>query len=363
MAELFVSEDNETLPGTDENDIIEATGFTGTTIEGLAGDDELFAGTDGTLLGGDGNDVLEGTPGGGGNTLNGEAGDDLIVGKNSDTLNGGDGADRLFTSGAGGGNTYTGNAGSDQFWLASSEIPTTDNTVTDFTQGEDVLGIGGLGGVGESFQDVAIEQAEGNTTISVDGGATSLATLEGFTGDLAAEDFVFVTAEQEPGQDAPVVEDTTFEVNEDSAESTEVGTVFVNDAQDDDLTLSLSGNLDPDGDGENAFAIDNEGVVIVNDADDLQAQESFSFALTAEDPDGNTGTGEVTVNIIPTQDGLQADFNDDGIVNLTDLGVFSAAFDTAEADEDFNSEADFNGDGLINLTDLGTFSAEFGTSA
>lgn len=76
MAELFVTSNGETLEGTSESDILEATGFSDTTLNGLQGNDELLAGSDGILNGGAGDDLLEGTSGGGGNRLNGDAGND-----------------------------------------------------------------------------------------------------------------------------------------------------------------------------------------------------------------------------------------------------------------------------------------------
>lgn len=368
MAELFVTSNGETLDGTTENDILDATGFSGTTLNGLEGDDELFAGSDGTLNGGVGNDILDATAGGGGNILNGGEGDDTLFGRENDTLNGGEGADRLFTTGAGG-NIYTGGAGADQFWLAQSEIPSIPNTVTDFNQGEDVLGIGGLDGVVDRFADVAAAQSDGNTTVAIEGGNTVLATLEGFTGELAAEDFAIVTSDGATGGETPVVEDATFEVEENSAVGTEVGTVTVTEAQEDDLLFALSGDLDVDGDGEPAFAIDEIGLITVNDGDDLdfETQETFDFEVTAEDTEGNIGTGNITVDLIndstddPDTPELQSDLTGDGIVDLDDLEVLAVAFGATEGDDNFNATADFNGDGLINLDDLGIFASEFGS--
>ncbi|AFZ51431.1 cadherin domain-containing protein [Dactylococcopsis salina] len=370
MAELFVTSNGETLDGTNENDILEATGFSGTILNGLEGNDELFAGTDGTLNGGVGDDILDATVGGGGNTLNGEGGNDTLFGKESDILDAGEGTDRLFTDGAGD-NTYTGGAGSDQFWLAASDIPNIPNRVTDFSQGEDVLGIGGLDGTVDSFADVTVTEAGGNTTVAIENGDTPLATLEGFTGELTADDFAIVSADEPPVDEAPTVEEATFEVEEESAVGTEVGTVTATDAEGDDLTFAISGDLDVDGDGEAAFAIDQTGLITVNDSDDIdfETQQSFDFEVTAEDTNGNIGTGNVTVDLIndpaddPEPGELQSDFNGDGLVNLNDLGVFAAAFGTSDGDDNFNASADLTGDGLVNLNDLGIFASEFGASA
>ncbi|MEM6404811.1 MAG: calcium-binding protein, partial [Cyanobacteria bacterium P01_D01_bin.116] len=59
---------------------------------------------------------------------------------------------------------------------------------TDFTSGEDVLGIAGLG---VSFEDLSITQEDDNTLISVNG--SDLAILQGIGADsLVADNFVFV---------------------------------------------------------------------------------------------------------------------------------------------------------------------------
>lgn len=60
-------------------------------------------------------------------------------------------------------------------------------------------------------------------------------------------------------------------------------------------------------------------------------------------------------------DNLQSDINEDGIVNLDDLGVFASAFASSEGSENFNVAVDFNADGLINLDDLEIFTSEFGS--
>ncbi|MDR9405265.1 MAG: hypothetical protein RI580_17750, partial [Halothece sp. Uz-M2-17] len=205
--ELFASADDQELDGTPNNDILGAVGFSGNILNGLAGDDELTAGSNGTLNAGDGNDVLEATPGEGGNTLNGDAGNDQLFGgdvvENPDILNGGDGDDQLF---AGlGGNTLTGDAGNDQFWLAQAELPEEPSTVTDFTQGTDVIGLAGLEGVVDTFDDLNIDQEDGNTTISVvaDAEEITVGVLDGFTGELTEEDFVINEEITQPPEEDP----------------------------------------------------------------------------------------------------------------------------------------------------------------
>ncbi|WP_228059602.1 hypothetical protein [Plectonema radiosum] len=100
---------------------------------------------------------------------------------------------------SGGDNIITGGAGADQFWIATAEIPDAANIITDFTLGEDVLGIAGLSigfdvilfdfildeeGIG--FDDLSITQQEDNTLIAVNG--SDLAILQGIVATSLSED-------------------------------------------------------------------------------------------------------------------------------------------------------------------------------
>ena len=68
-----------------------------------------------------------------------------------------------------------------------AEIPDAVNMITDFTSGEDVLGIAGLG-IG--FEDLSITQQENNTLIAVP--VADLAILQGISADsLSADNFAF----------------------------------------------------------------------------------------------------------------------------------------------------------------------------
>jgi RHS repeat-associated protein len=57
-----------------------------------------------------------------------------------------------------------------------------------------------------------------------------------------------------------------------------------------------------------------------------------------------------------------ADLNNNGFVNATDLGLFKAAFGMGTGQSGFNPAADFNADGIVNVLDLGVFKPLFGTS-
>ena len=105
----------------------------------------------------------------------------------SDRIVGGAGDDKFFAM-SGGDNVITGGAGADQFWIATAETPDAANIITDFTSGEDVLGIAGLG-IG--FDDLGITQQDGNTLIAANN--SELAILQGVGIDmLNADSFAFV---------------------------------------------------------------------------------------------------------------------------------------------------------------------------
>jgi Ca2+-binding RTX toxin-like protein len=114
------------------------------------------------------------------------SGNDTVILGGGDTVFGDAGDDRFFAQ-TGGDNLVTGGAGADQFWIAAGELPATPNTVTDFTAGEDVIGIAGLGA---SFEGLTIAQGDSDAVIGFEG--TDLATLSGIeASSLGAGDFAF----------------------------------------------------------------------------------------------------------------------------------------------------------------------------
>ena len=122
----------------------------------------------------------------GNNRIYAGSGDDTVILGMSDRIVGGDGADKFFAT-SGGDNILTGGADADQFWIATAETPDTANIITDFTSGEDVLGIAGLG-IG--FDDLSITQQDDNTLIAANG--SDLAILQGISADsLIVDNFAF----------------------------------------------------------------------------------------------------------------------------------------------------------------------------
>ena len=138
------------------------------------------------VFAGAGNDLIEASASDGSNRIYGGSGsDDFFFGSN-DRLFGDEGSDRFFVLN-GESNIITGGEGEDQFWIATAEIPDAANIITDFTNGEDVVGIGGLG---ISFDELSITAIEGDALIST--GDSDLAILQGVDADsLSADNFVF----------------------------------------------------------------------------------------------------------------------------------------------------------------------------
>ena len=179
-----ISEIEEIYCG-DGNDLVDFTSFTMTyedvTVYGEAGNDVLWTndGND-TLVGGEGNDNLQG--GAGDDTHYGDAGNDIIKGyTGNDTIIGGAGSD-----------TMTGGDGSDVFTFEALGDSTASNEngmdiVTDFTQGEDVIDLSGLGY--ESMDSIFVTTTDSSTIISSTNDAFQLQLDESI--QLQESDFIW----------------------------------------------------------------------------------------------------------------------------------------------------------------------------
>ena len=151
----------------------------------LDADEIEITGSNGLIFAGDGDDLIDATAGSNSRIYAGSGNDIILVGE-SNRVFGEAGDDRIFVT-SGGDNLIAGGEGADQFWIASAAIPESANVVDDFTVGEDVIGIAGLG-IG--FDDVSLVQQDDNTLISA--GDDELATLMGVSADsLTADNFAF----------------------------------------------------------------------------------------------------------------------------------------------------------------------------
>ena len=137
---------------------------------------------------GEGDDLIDLSPGEGNNRAYGGNGEDVFILGNEDRIFAGGDNDRLFVL-SGGNNTISGNSGADQFWIANGELPESPNTIADFTSGEDVFGIAGLG-IG--YDDLSITQSDAGAIIAANG--QDLAIVSNASSDSIAneENFAFV---------------------------------------------------------------------------------------------------------------------------------------------------------------------------
>ena len=132
------------------------------------------------------NDLVDATTGEGNNRIYAGNGDDTLILGESDRILAGAGDDAIFIT-SGGDNTITGGAGADQFWIATAELPESANIITDFTTGEDVIGLAGLD-IG--FADVTITDSSGDALIIAND--SELAILQGVDASILGEsDFAF----------------------------------------------------------------------------------------------------------------------------------------------------------------------------
>jgi Ca2+-binding RTX toxin-like protein len=158
---------------TTGNVTVAVAAVAGKTLSGGNNNDSLNGGVGkDTLSGGNGNDIL-----------NGNAGADVLNGDNgNDTLNGGAGDDLL--NGGNGADVLSGGTGRDTFVLAKNAG---GDTITDFTDGSDLIGLAG----GLSVGQLSISASGSNTLIKL--GSDTLATLTGVNSSLInSTDFVTV---------------------------------------------------------------------------------------------------------------------------------------------------------------------------
>ena len=177
-----------------------------------------------------------------------------------------------------------------------------------------------------------------------------------------------VTINVDDVNEAPVVADATFTIDENSPDGTEVGTVVAIDPDaGDTLTYSITGGND-----SGAFEINETTglITVANSAPlDFETTASFPLTVTVTDSEGLTDRATVTINlndidedgdgVIDSIEIIAGDRNDDGIEDVEQPNVASVPslvpgeFFTLVAPEGIqftNVEvtADFNSDGIDN---------------
>ena len=160
----------------------------------------------------------------------------------------------------------------------------------------------------------------------------------------------------------PFFDDQAFGVSENSADGTVVGTLAANDADGDAISFAITTNVDPDGDGNDAFRLEGHQVV-VNDADDFDYEANAQLVVTAVASDGSLAdTAQITVNV--------TDIDEVPVVNLvgnvsltvprSDTASYTDAGATAFDAEDgeITGSIVVSGD-TVDLTTLGTYLIQF----
>lgn len=317
---IFGEAGNDTLNGEAGNDTLYG-GDDSDTLQGGGADDLLFgdAGND-SLAGGGGQDQLKG--GDGNDRLDGNDGNDVLDGGTGlDILRGGAGSDRILldvqdlnTAGTGtvidgGGGTDTlefrGGQNVDLTTLANSRIRNVE--IFDLEDGN----AAGSTRIRLNAADVAA--LNGNRRVIIDGDAGDEVLLDGFTNGggtqvVSGKTYAVwqsgrstawvdqdVVVNPPAMNHAPVVNDQTLGVAENSVTGTVVGTVAASDSDADALAYSISS-----GNTAGAFAIHaSTGQVTVANGAVLDFESQSSYALTVQVADGKGGvdTAQVTINL------------------------------------------------------------------
>ncbi|MDJ0733020.1 MAG: glycerophosphodiester phosphodiesterase family protein [Nostocaceae cyanobacterium] len=177
-----------TAAGADQVDLV-LTGETRNNRVNLGdGDDTIYVSKGDRAFGGAGDDIFDATDGQGGNRMSGGDGNDTFFLGSGNRAFGGDGEDKFFVQ-SGGDNLLSGGGDADQFWIVSTEIPSTANTILDFEVGIDVIGILGAASLGIAADTLVLNEVDGNTKIGF--GSETLAILRGVTDVDVNASFVF----------------------------------------------------------------------------------------------------------------------------------------------------------------------------
>ena len=91
---------------------------------------------------------------------------------------------------------------------------------------------------------------------------------------------------------------------ENSADGTVVGTLAATDADGDPLTYAITTNVDPDSDGNDAFRIEGDQL-LVNDVDDFDYEANTQLVITAQASDGSdSDTAQISVTLTDVNEAL-----------------------------------------------------------
>lgn len=179
---LYGDAGDDTVLGDEGNDLLYG-GQGDDRLYGGADDDTIYGGANDDYVRGDaGNDLLYGDSGN--DELRGNQGDDLLYGGEGDDWLGGGAGDDTITGGAGD-DTMMGWHGDDTFVYEAGHG---NDTINDFTDGEDTIDLSALDGI-TGFGDLTITQDGNDARIDTGEGTITLQNFD--VDDLDAADFVF----------------------------------------------------------------------------------------------------------------------------------------------------------------------------
>lgn len=189
---------------------------------------------------------------------------------------------------------------------------------------------------GESSVEIPIEINNDNEAEDSESFDVSFATESNFV-EVADSTATVTIEDDDGGANNPTFGNagSSFTVAEDATDGTDVGVVQASDNGSVEEFAITGGNTDVDGDDNDAFAIDNNGQISVNDADDLVADgdsDPFSLTVQVTDNQGNTATASYEVDVTP------ADDNGGGLPDLPGNGG------PAEVDQGTGEPENINGD-------------------
>ncbi|MDE5076818.1 MAG: hypothetical protein O4751_00535, partial [Trichodesmium sp. St2_bin6] len=103
-------------------------------------------------------------------------------------------------------------------------------------------------------------------------------------------------------KEAPEFLNQSFNIAENKDNQTIIGTVNATHPEDKSLTFNIINNLDPDNDGNLAFSIDGN-LLLVNDRDDFDYETNPTLNIAIEASDGElTDEATITVNLFDVEE-------------------------------------------------------------